>query len=416
MGQGCRGDAVGRRWHVSVRLAGSGGRGRPAPGTPPRPWHGPSSLTGVRMPAYAQPPLEKIVRASDLSVVMIVAVSSGLLSCEPVSQSQGEPPPGSAYEGQAFTFHQAREDIYQAVGTGALAVGSNAAVIVNEEDVLLVDSHISPAAGWALLEELRTITTKPVRYVVNTHFHFDHLHGNQIFPPNVEIIGHEFTREMVVTGQSRSGRAYDAFIGTLPDQIRALEEQIQQATDDDSARAVMEERLVIQRNYLEATNAVVPTPPTVTLSDRMTLFRGDREIQLFFFGRGHTGGDVVVYLPAERVLITGDLLTGGLPYMGDGFLTDWVATLEEMKSLDFDTIVPGHGRTFGDRAKIDHLQAYLQDLWAKVVRMRDNGVSAEQAAAQIDMRNHATNYPEITDVGVNPHAVLRVYEILEGRS
>ena len=90
--------------------------------------------------------------------------------------------PGSDFEGSAFEFELVMEGIYQARGTGNVAVGSNAAVIINEEDVLLVDSHISPVAAAALIEELGSITDKPVKYVVNTHFHFDHAHGNQIYP------------------------------------------------------------------------------------------------------------------------------------------------------------------------------------------------------------------------------------------
>ncbi len=356
------------------------------------------------------------MQGSMLPVSLILSGVFMLSACQPISRDAIEPPPGAEYEGAAFTFHQVQENIYQAVGTGTLAVGANAAVIINEDDVLLVDSHISPAGAWALLEELRAITTKPVRYVVNTHFHFDHLHGNQIYPGNVEVIGHEFTREMVASGRSKSGRAYDAFIGTIPDRIADLRRGIEEASDD-STRAALENQLVIQENYLAATDAVVPTPPTVTLSERLTLFRGGREIRLLFFGRGHTGGDVIVHLPAERVLVTGDLLTSGLPYMGDGFLTEWVETLERVKTLEFETIIPGHGRWFTDRAKVDHLQSYLQDLWAKTVRMHNAGVSAESAAAQIDMRNHAApgRYPFITEVGANLHAVLRVYDLLEGR-
>ena len=92
-----------------------------------------------------------------------------------------------------------------------MAVGSNAAIIVNEEDVLLVDSHISPVAAAALIEELGSITDKPVKYVVNTHFHFDHAHGNQIYPDDIEVIGHEFTREML-TNEGSTGRTYAYFL------------------------------------------------------------------------------------------------------------------------------------------------------------------------------------------------------------
>lgn len=348
-----------------------------------------------------------------------------ILACQPASEVAAPPsvaaheiakPAGADYEGDAFTFHKITDDVYHAVGTGSLAVGCNGSVIVNENDVLIVDSHISPAAAWALLRELKAITDKPVRYVVNTHFHFDHAHGNQIFGPDVEVIGHEFTREKLASGASKSGRAYGMFVGGIPARIEELEGDRKRATDntDDEKLAEVDKALTIQRNFKEATDAVVPMPPTTTLSERMTLFRGGREIQLLFFGRGHTGGDVVVYLPQERLIATGDLLTGGLAYMGDGYLNEWVDTLEELKTLDFDVVLPGHGEAFREKEKIDYFQAYLADLWEKISAAHAAGVSIEEAAATIDMTNHSEHYPSITGPGVNPHAVARVYGLLEG--
>ena len=334
----------------------------------------------------------------------------GLLTLIAAGCQAGTPqPPGAAYEGDAFTFTEIRDGVYHARGTGSMVVGANAAVIVNEHDVLLVDSHMTPAAAWALLRELQAITDKPVRYVVNTHFHFDHVHGNQIFGDDVEVIGHEFTREMIAGGGSASGRAWDAFVGPLPEQVAELRARAEAAPDDQE----LQHQLAIQENYLAATNSVEAVAPTTTLAQRMTLFRGGREIRLIFFGRGHTGGDVVVHLPEEGVLITGDLLTEGLPYMGDGYPREWIETLEQLKPLAFDVVLPGHGQAFTDRAKIDYLQAYLMDLWRQVVALHAQGVSAEDAAAQIDMRAHGDHFT-INSVGVNPHAVMRMYGLMEG--
>ncbi|MGH7471931.1 MAG: MBL fold metallo-hydrolase [Longimicrobiales bacterium] len=334
----------------------------------------------------------------------------GLLACALPVAAQVRPP-GSEHAPPAFTFHKIRDDLYHAVGTGSMAVGANAAIVINDADVLLVDSHVSPASAQVLLDELKAITSKPVRYVVNTHFHFDHTHGNQIYPASVEIIGHEVTREAVASGASMRGRGYDRFIGGLPQQIATLRAQLDTATTP-ASRAELERRIRIQENYRMATAAVRPVPPTVAFDSRLTLFRGGREIRLLFFGRGHTGGDVVVHLPRERVLITGDLLTAGLSYMGDAFVPDWIETLERIKQLSFDTILPGHGLPFQQRERIDHFQAYLADFWAKVVQLQRAGVPAEEAARRMDMRNHATNYPTIRAVGVDLDAVRRAYEVL----
>ena len=101
--------------------------------------------------------------------------------------------PGSNFDGPAFVFEEVAPDIYQARGAENLMVGSNAAIIVNDDGVVVIDSNISPVAAAALAEELKAITDKPIKYVINTHFQFDHAHGNQIYPAAVQIIGHEFT-------------------------------------------------------------------------------------------------------------------------------------------------------------------------------------------------------------------------------
>jgi len=325
------------------------------------------------------------------------------------SAADGSAPPSA---GQ-FEFTEIVPGVYQARGVGDLVVGSNSSVVVNDDEVLLVDSHITPAAARELLAEIKTITDKPVKYVVNTHWHFDHAHGNQVFSPDVEIISHEATRAVIASGGSVSGRSYETFIGGLPGRIAAMEATLDTMTDE-TARTELAKTLEQQRTYYAQTQEVVPTPPNTTLSERMTLFRGDREIQFLFFGRGHTDGDVVVYLPHERVLISGDLITAGIPYMGDGYVDEWVGTLEHLKSLDFDWIVPGHGKAFQDPDRIGQLQDYFRDLWAQTVALHDQGVSAEDAAKRIDMTPHAEHFSSITGPGVSPVAVVRMYELLDG--
>ena len=343
-----------------------------------------------------------------------------LAACQPTDSPGGDAtpdaalPPGSDYSGAAFEFEEVVPGVYHARGTGSLAVGSHGAVIVNDDDVLLVESHISPAAARAVVDEIEAMTDKPVRYVVNTHYHFDHAHGNQIYPSDVHVIGHEVTREMLENGGSM-GRSYELFVGGLPDQVAALEEQVA-ASEDDAERAELEARLSYMRNYLAGQQDLVPAGPNTTLSERMTLFRGDREIRLLFFGRGHTGGDVVVHLPQERVIVTGDLLVPGLPYMGDGYLDEWDDTLEHLKSLEFDWILPGHGNPFQDKERITYLQEYMRDLQARAAELHAQGMSYEEAAGQIDMTDHAEHYPQITGPGVPAVAVQRIFELLDGGS
>jgi cyclase len=350
-----------------------------------------------------------------LALLVGVGTSAALRSSSSIEQGASAKPPGSTYTGQAFTFNKIQEGIWHAVGTGNLVVMSNATIIEGDRDVLVVDSHVTPGGAWALREELKAVTPKPIRFVVNSHYHFDHSHGNQVYGPDVEIIGHEFARQMIVAGKSLDSPAHDFFVGGVPNAIKTLEGRLASATDP-KEQATIKAQLDVQRNHLEGTKAVKPTPPTVTLTHTMTLYRGPREIRILHLGRGHTAGDVIIHLPKERVIATGDLLVENTSYMGDAFFTEWIDTIEAVKKLDFDTVLPGHGRAFTGKAKLDHWQAYLRDFWAQAQKFHKAGVSAEEAAKQVDLRSQAVNYPLIKAPGIVPnHGMLRAYELLDGK-
>jgi glyoxylase-like metal-dependent hydrolase (beta-lactamase superfamily II) len=279
---------------------------------------------------------------------------------------------------------------------------------------VIVDDHVSPAAGWVLLEEVKRLTPKPVRYVINTHFHFDHAHGNQVFGPGVDIIGHEFTRQMLVSGAPLRMPLYKGYLDGLPAQIDTLRGRVA-AEQDAATKARLRAQLAAAENNLASQKELRLVPPNVTLKTEMTLFRGGREIQLRFLGRGHTGGDVVVFLPREKIVITGDFLTAGMSNLSDSYPDEWARSLEALKSLDFTTVLPGHGDAFTDRAKIDYYQAYLRDAWDQAGRLKQQGVSAEEAARRIDMSKHKEHFAPNANLTVALLGVQRIYELLDGR-
>src|SRR5207302_1031443 len=147
-------------------------------------------------------------------------------------------------------------------------------------------------------------------------------------------------------------------------QIADLNKRIA-AESDAGKKSDLERQLRVAENNGASQAELKPTPPNVTLETRMTFHRrfggSDREVQIRFLGRAHTAGDVVVYLPKERIVCTGDMLTTGLSNMSDAFVNEWPGTLDELKKLDFVTVLPGHGEAFTDRSKIDYFQAYLRD-------------------------------------------------------
>ena len=172
-------------------------------------------------------------------------------------------PAGTAHTGVAFRFNKVAEGVYHVIGTGTLSVVGNAAVIINDDDVVIIDDLVSPAAAWVLLEEIKTLTDKPVRTVINTHYHFDHAHGNQIFGKEVLIIGHEVTRDMLLGGKSAEMPLYKGYMTRLPAQIQTLKQRL--AAETDAARkATLQTELQIAENNAASQAELKPMPPNVT--------------------------------------------------------------------------------------------------------------------------------------------------------
>ena len=325
---------------------------------------------------------------------------------------------GKVVESGSHRFEEVAEGVWLASGTGSVYTMSNAMVLVGEFDTLVVDSQVTPTAARALLDSLSVITDKPVRYLVNSHYHFDHAHGSQVFPEGVEIIGHEFTRKKLSGefGNVLEERTFKSFSDPVPETVANLERQAAAETDP-ARKAELLESHRVQRDYMNAIGEVRPTPPNITLDKKMSLFQvvanGSREIQLHHFGRAHTGGDVVVYLPQDKVVFTGDMMLPGLAYMGDAYVNEWPEALDGLLALDFDTWLPGHGTVMRSKEMIGHFQKYLRDLWAQTSQLHSDGMNIEQATKQIDMTKHGENYAQIRGVGGDIRAVRRIYQLLD---
>lgn len=318
------------------------------------------------------------------------------------------PEPGSL---PAHRFEKVAEGVYYATGTGSMTIGSNAVVIVNDDDVMLVDPGISAAAATAFIADVKTLTDKPIKYVVDTHYHYDHAFGNQVFGPDVTIIGHDTTRRRLSGSRSLKERTYlTNSTAAIANRFTVLKRQISEAKDA-KERAVYERQLAIHQQHADEQTKIKPTPPNATLSRDMTLYRGSREIQIRFLGRAHTDGDVVVFLPRERMIATGDLITSGLSYTGDAFVEEWPATLEAVMALDFDTVLPGHGTVFKGEDHLRNLQAYWRDFYQQATAFRKQGLSPEEAAKRMDLTKHAAAIPAAKNPGVDPRGVDRIYDL-----
>ena len=306
---------------------------------------------------------------------------------------------------------QVADGVYFATGTGDIYTMSNALIIEREDDIVIVDSHITPAAGRALLDSIRTVSDKPVTTLINSHFHYDHSNGTPAFGDDLEIIGHEVTYEKL-TGDPENEHTYQSSLRRFDNTVARLESELASATDADE-KLQIENQLNYWRRHVEAQSEIVFTPPTQTLRDKMTLYRGGREIQLHYFGRAHTGGDLAIYLPKEKIVFSGDMMLGGISYMGDGYVAEWADTLQGLKGLDIELILPGHGPGITDVGRISLVQAYYTDLTEEIRRLKDLGYSAEEAAARADLRKHERTLG-VRQLGANLEAVQRMYDIWDG--
>jgi glyoxylase-like metal-dependent hydrolase (beta-lactamase superfamily II) len=323
---------------------------------------------------------------------------------------------GGTPAGKAYRFEKIADGVFFATGTGVMTTMSNSLVIVNSDHTMLVDTSVTPAAARALVAQVREeITPRPIKYVFNSHYHFDHAHGNQIFGDDVEIVGHEFIRKMHLSNviQQRTNRS---FTEVLPNQIAQMKQRIAQTTDP-KERATLETGLSVTEAHAKAVQEVVPKPPNVTFTDTMVIHKGGREVQVLFLGRGHTGGDTMIFLPAERIVFTGDFFEGRpgagiLSYLGDAFIDEWPASLERLKAIPFDIIVPGHGLPLRERHQIDDFQNYLREFWKQASALRAQGLTPQQATDKIDLSQFTKQY-NLRSPRPDARAVLRAYELLQ---
>jgi glyoxylase-like metal-dependent hydrolase (beta-lactamase superfamily II) len=190
-----------------------------------------------------------------------------------------------------LTLNKVKDDLYEIEGDGG-----NVAVYITNEGVILIDDKFDQD-HQGIVDEVKSVTNQPIKYIINTHYHADHSGGNTKFLPTAEIIS---------TAMART-------------------------------------------NILEHKQSNAPpgvSPARITFTTETAVYLGGKEVRAIYMGRGHTNGDAVIYFPALRTLHTGDLMAGTSPlidYNGGGSLVEWSKTLDNALKLDFDTVIPGHG-------------------------------------------------------------------------
>lgn len=234
-------------------------------------------------------------------------------------------------------------------------VSGNTTVIIGDREVFVVDSCYLPSLASEDIAQIRQWTSKPVAYLLNTHFHNDHNNGNKTYLdafPALAIVAQEETKkdmDLIQPGNvERTPKSLAAAIAAF----KQGKDQRGELLSEEDKKQVQTLLPNLEQELAELKNLVYQSP-TLTFVDGIDIDLGNREVQVKHLGKGNTPGDAIVYLPKEKIVVAGDLLVYPVPYTYDGYPVEWAQTLQKMAQLDAQTIVPGHGPVLHDKAYLN---------------------------------------------------------------
>jgi cyclase len=228
-----------------------------------------------------------------------------------------------------LTLNKVKDDLYEIEGDGG-----NVAVYITNEGIILIDDKFDQD-HQGIVDQVKSVTNQPIKYIINTHYHQDHSGGNAQFLPTAEIISTAMARTNIVEHKQQGN--------VQPPPV---------------------------------------SPARITFTTEADVNLGGKQVRAIYMGRGHTNGDAVIYFPAIRVVHTGDLMAGASPlidYNGGGSVVEWTKTLDNALKLDFDTVIPGHG-AITDKAGLKTYRDNVEKMRNRVSGMIREGKGQAEVA------------------------------------
>ena len=280
-----------------------------------------------------------------------------------------------------ITFDEIGRDLWAFTAEG----DPNSGVIIGDESVMIVEAQATPRLANKVIEQVRKVTDKPISHVVLTHYHAVRVLGASAYGADQIIMG-EAARGMVM---ERGQEDWDSEFQRFPRLFEGYES--------------------------------IPglTFPTTTFNDRMTVHLGKRRVDLMHLGRAHTAGDIVIHVPDENVMFTGDIVEDhSACYCGDGHFADWGTTLDAIKAYDVNSIAPGRGGALiGKEAvnrAIESTRDFVNSTYAPAARVAAQGGTLKQAWDAV----RAECDPKFKDYAIYEHClpfnVARAYDEARG--
>lgn len=273
-----------------------------------------------------------------------------------------------------------------------LAVHANNLVVVNSDHVVVVDTSQSTSLARDVIAAIRQLTPLPVRFVVNTHWHDDHYIGNQAYReafPSVKFVGHSVILQELPADAAKNRQQ---MIQAIPPMVARLRELVVQRKNLAGADMTGEERAAYQSDiewaerYVKEVPAVPLITPDVRVSDKYVLDGGGRVIEVLSFGPGHSQADVLVRLPKENIVATGDLVIWPVPLAGvKSSISNWPVALKRIVDLRPAIIVPGHGPLMRDTAYLTQMADMFTALKTQVDAAAARNETLEQTRKSVDL-------------------------------
>jgi cyclase len=272
-----------------------------------------------------------------------------------------------------FTIEKVADGVFAALAKPQVLTNCNAAIFVLSRDVVVVDAHSKPSAAASLLAQIKKeVTEKPVRYLVNSHFHWDHTQGDRAYKaanPSLEIIASETTKQLMT--QLQRDRLKQSLDG-VPGMIDTLRSRLSRATTSQE-REWCNEQLRQLAAFQQEMKDYPLELPTKTFDQTYVIQDSTGELHLGFHGKAHTAGDIQAFSPSKKVIASGDAVIGFLPNLDDGYPRQWPKTIDAMGAEKFDHVIGGHGGVQHGRTRMTQFRNYIEDLTARVERAKKAG-------------------------------------------
>lgn len=301
-----------------------------------------------------------------------------------------------AYEDVASVYHleSLGKDIYAFIAPEPKVpiVSGNSVVIIGSDAVLVVDSGQFPALTRRMIADIKTKTNKPVRYLINTHWHGDHNSGNAVYAaefPGLSIVGTPFTREAMNGYQPKF---FDMVKTAYPQALERLRKALQESKKPDGTPMTQEDKRFFS-GVVEVMGELIPqlkdinyVGPNVTFTDQMNIDLGGREVKILWLGNANTAGDALVFVPDQKFLATGDILVWPTPYATTSYIASWIKVMDKLLAMDLSTIVPGHGPAMHDKDYMQIVRRLLADLNDQTKEAVAQGLSLEETKKKVNLQ------------------------------